>query len=38
MLTSRLRGTSGLAGAVHLDTVVIDGGPRLISLGVRDQV
>ncbi|PBK94244.1 hypothetical protein ARMGADRAFT_1098920 [Armillaria gallica] len=38
MLTSRLRGTFSLAGAVHLDTVVIEGGPRLISLGVRDQV
>ncbi|KAK0220813.1 hypothetical protein EDD85DRAFT_1028674 [Armillaria nabsnona] len=38
MLRSRLRGTSSLAGAVLLDTVVIEGGPRLISLGVRDQV
>ncbi|KAK0184375.1 hypothetical protein F5146DRAFT_1170967 [Armillaria mellea] len=38
MLTSRLRGPSSFAGAMHLDTVVIEGGPRLISLGVRDEV
>ncbi|PBK68074.1 hypothetical protein ARMSODRAFT_1085688 [Armillaria solidipes] len=38
MLQSRLLGISNLAGAVHLDTVVIEGGPRLVSLGVRDQV
>ncbi|SJL15830.1 uncharacterized protein ARMOST_19335 [Armillaria ostoyae] len=38
MLKSRLRGISNLAGAVHLDTVVIEGGPRLVSLGVRNQV
>ncbi|KAK0479005.1 hypothetical protein EDD18DRAFT_1468850 [Armillaria luteobubalina] len=38
MLTSRLRGTSTIASAVHLDTVVLEGHPRLISPGVSDRV
>ncbi|KAK0481986.1 hypothetical protein EDD18DRAFT_1467987 [Armillaria luteobubalina] len=38
MLTSRLRGTSTIASAVYLDTVVLEGHPRLISPGVRDRV
>ncbi|KAK0214352.1 hypothetical protein IW262DRAFT_1514421 [Armillaria fumosa] len=38
MLTSRLRGTSTIASAVHLDTVVLEGRPHLLSLGVRDRV